>query len=67
MFSFCSLDNRLDLYELNDENLRLKNDIFCLRTTLESKERTLKESDDQIRFLQIRITELEDWNDDDQS
>ncbi|CAF1028998.1 unnamed protein product [Rotaria sordida] len=52
------------LNELKDENIHLKNEMFSLKTTLESKEKIEKEYQEQIHRLQLRITELEDWNGD---
>ncbi|CAF2908409.1 unnamed protein product [Rotaria sp. Silwood2] len=50
------------LNELKDENIHLKNEMFSLQNILESKEKNEKEYQEQIHRLQLRITELEDWN-----
>ncbi len=38
--------------------------MFNLKKTLELQEQTEKEYDEQIHKLQLRIKELEDWNED---
>ncbi|CAF3367240.1 unnamed protein product [Rotaria sp. Silwood1] len=55
------------LNELQDENIHLKNEVFSLKTILESKENIEKNYQEQIHRLQLRITELEDWNGDNQN
>jgi len=50
--------------ELKYENTHLKNEVLNLKKTLELQEQTEKEYDEQIHALQLRVKELEDWNED---
>ncbi|CAF4060096.1 unnamed protein product, partial [Rotaria magnacalcarata] len=59
-----SINHQTILNSITNENTHLKNEVLNLKISLQSKETIEKEYLEQIHSLQLRITELEDWNED---